>query len=58
MKNPPAMQEMWVRSLDRKDPLKKKKKIAATTVFSPGKSMDRGAWQVTLHGAAKESYTT
>ena len=59
MKNPPAMQEMWVGSLDRKDPLKKKKKkIAATTVFSPGKSMDRGAWQATVHGVAKESCTT
>ena len=25
-----------------------------TPVFLPGKSMDRGAWQATVHGVAKE----
>ena len=51
------MQEMWVGTLNRKDPLEKKK-VAATTVFSPGKCMDREAWQAIVHGDAKESYTT
>ena len=45
------MQEMWVGSLDRKDPLEKKK-VADTTVFSPGKSMDREAWQAIVRGVA------
>ena len=29
-----------------------------TPVFLPGKSMNRGAWRATVHGVAKESYTT
>ena len=55
VKNLPAMQETWVRSLGR----------------SPGEghgyplqysclenSTDRGAWQATIHGGHKESDTT
>ena len=44
------MQEMLVRPLGRQDP--QEKEIAL------GNSMDRGAWQATLHGVAKESDTT
>jgi len=38
VKNPPAMQEMWVRSLGWEDPLKKE---MATSVFLPGKSHEQ-----------------
>ena len=37
VKNPPAMQEMWVGSLDQEDPLEKE--MANDTVSSPGKSI-------------------
>jgi len=36
VKNPPAMQEMWVGSLGQEDPLEKE--MATTPVFLPGKS--------------------
>ena len=36
VKNPPAMQEMWVRSLGWEDPLKKE--MATHSIFLPGKS--------------------
>ena len=46
------MQGMWVRSLDREDPLEKE--MPTTPVFLPGKlSMDRGAWLATAHRVAK-----
>ena len=52
VKNPPAMQETWVRSQGWEDPLEKD----MTTHFSilawriP---MDRGGWQAIVHGVAK-----
>ena len=36
IKNPPAVQETWVQSLGREDPLEKKR--LPTPVFWPGKS--------------------
>ena len=36
VKNPPAMRETWVRSLDREDPLEKE--MATTPLFLPGES--------------------
>ena len=36
VKNPPAMQDMWVGSLGQEDPLEKE--MATTPVFLPGKS--------------------
>ena len=36
VKNPPVMQEMWVRSLGGEDPLEKG--MAPTPVFLPGKA--------------------
>ena len=36
IKNPPAIQETWIQSLDGEDPLKKG--MATTPVFSPGES--------------------
>ena len=52
VKNPLAMQEIWVRSLGWEDPLEED----MTTHFSilawriP---MDRGAWRATVHGVTK-----
>ena len=44
VKNLPTMQETWVQSLGREDPLEKE---MATH------SMDRGAWPATVYGVAK-----
>ena len=45
----PAMQETQVQSLGQEDPLKKE----ITTHSSIENSMDRKAWQATVHGVAK-----
>ena len=52
VKNPPAMWETWIRSLDWEDPLEKE---MATHSNSLGweNSMDVGAWQATVHGITK-----
>ena len=52
VKSPPEMQETWVQSLGWEDPLEKGK---AYPLQNSGleNSMDRGAWQATIHGAAK-----
>ena len=44
VKNPPAMWETWVQSLDWEDHLEEN---MATH------SMDRGAWQAAVHGVTK-----
>ena len=49
------MQEMWVRSLGPEDPLEEE--MATHSVFSPGNSMDRGAWWATVYGVAKSLMT-
>ena len=51
VKNPPAMQEIWVWSLDWEDPLEKRNGNSA--VFLPWKSMDRGSWRATVHEVPK-----
>jgi len=48
VKNPPALQEMQVRSLGREDPLEKE--MATPPVFLPWKSLDRGSWWAIVHG--------
>ena len=48
VKNLPAMQEIQVRSLGREDPLEK-----GMATYSPGESMDRGAWWATLLGVTE-----
>ena len=51
VKNPPAMQETWVRSLGWEDPLEDKathSSIVAWTV-----PMDRDAWRATVLGVAE-----
>ena len=53
VKNPPAIQEMWVQFPSQEDtpeggngnPLQ---------YSCPGNPMDRGAWQVTVHGVTKK----
>ena len=51
------MQETWVQSLSREDPLEKGNgnpfKYSCLQHF-----MDRGAWQATVHGVTKEVDTT
>ena len=46
VKNPPAMQETWARSLGWEDPLEEG--MATYWVHT-----DRGAWQATAHGVAE-----
>ena len=57
VKNLPAKQETWVQSLGQEDPLEK-----GTATYSSYSClenfMERGAWQATVHGVAKESDTT
>ena len=56
VKNPPAMQEMQVRSLGQEEPLGEG--IGNPLQYSClGNPMDRGAWWATVHGVAKESDT-
>ena len=43
--------EMWVRSLGREDPLEEG--MATHSSILAWFSMDRGAWQATVHGAAQ-----
>jgi len=45
------MQKTWVQSLSQEDPLGKKWQL--TPGFLPGESMDRGAWQASVHAVTK-----
>ena len=44
-------QETWVQSLGQEDSAESE--VATTLVFLLENSMDRGAWQATVYGAAK-----
>ena len=55
VKNPSAMQETQFSSLGGKDPLEKQMATHSNPVKNP---MDRGAWQVIVHGGHKESDMT
>ena len=48
VKNPPEMQEIWVQSLDREDPLGYPLQYSCLE-----NSMDRGAWGAIVHGVTK-----
>ena len=50
VKNPPTMQETWVQSLGRQDPLEKGTHSSILAWKNP---MDRGAWLATVRGVAK-----
>ena len=52
VKNPPAMQETWVRSLGWEDPLEEGM-ATHSSILTWTISMDRGAWQAMVHGVAK-----
>jgi len=47
-KNPPATQETWIRSLDWEDPLEEGM-ATHSNILAWRISMDRGAWQATVH---------
>ena len=53
VKNPPAVQETWVRSLVRVIPWWRK--WQPTPVILPGKFHEEGTWWITVHGVTKES---
>ena len=53
MKNPPAMQETWVRSLDGENPLEEGMAIHALENLAWRIPMDRGTWWATVRGVAK-----
>ena len=52
VKNPPAMQETWVRSLGWEDPLEKGM-ATHPSILAWRIPMDRGTWWATVHGVAK-----
>ena len=51
------MQEMQFRSQDCKD-LLEKEMATHSNILAWGNPLNRGAWQATVHGVAKESDTT
>ena len=51
------MQEMQVQSLDCKDLLEKEMETHSS-ILGLGNPLDRGTWQVIVHGLAKESDMT
>ena len=50
VKNLPAVQETWVRSLSQEYPLEKGVTTQSSILEN---SMERGAWQAIVHGVAK-----
>ena len=52
VKNPPAMQETWVRSLGWEDPLEEGM-ATHSSILAWRTPMDRGAWQAMVHRVTK-----
>ena len=52
VKNMPAKQETWVRSLSWEDPLEQGM-ATHSSILAWRISMDRGAWKATVHGVAE-----
>ena len=52
IKNMPAMQETWVRSVIWEDPLEKKM-ATHSSILAWGNPRDSGAWRATVHEVAK-----
>ena len=52
VKNPPAMQEAWVRSLGWEDPLEEGR-VTHSNNLAWRIPMDRGAWWAIVHWVAK-----
>ena len=57
VKNPPAMWEIWVRSLVWEDALEEGM-ATHTSILARRISMDREAWWATVHGVTKSLDTT
>ena len=56
VKNPPAMQETWVQYLGWEDPLEEGM-ATYSSILAWRIPMDRGAWQVTVHGVTESDMT-
>ena len=56
VKNPPAMQETWVRSLDWEDTLEDT--VTHSSILAWRIPKDRGGWPSAVPGVAKELNTT
>ena len=52
VKNPPAIQKTWVRSLGWEDPLEEGM-TTCSSMFAWRIPMDRGAWRATVQRVAK-----
>ena len=52
VKNPPPVQETWLQSLGWEDALEEGMAIHSS-ILAWRMSMDREAWQATVHGVAK-----
>ena len=52
IKNLPEMQETWVQFLGREDPLEQEM-ATDSSILAWRISMDRGAWQATVHGITR-----
>ena len=52
VKNPPAIQKIWIGSLGWEDPLEEGM-ATHSRILSWRISIDRGAWGATVHGVAK-----
>ena len=52
VKNPPAVRETWVQSLDWEDPLEEGK-ATHSSILAWRILMHRGAWRATIHGVSK-----
>ena len=52
VKDPPAMQETWIRSLSWEDPLEEGM-ATYSSILAWRIPMDRGAWLATVHGVTK-----
>ena len=52
VKNPPAMEDTWVRFLDWEDPLEEGMETHSS-VLAWRILMDRGAWEATVFGVPK-----
>ena len=53
VKNPPAMQQIWVPSLGWEDPLEKEM-ATHSSILAWRIPMDRGAWRAAVQGVTKE----
>ena len=56
VKNPPAMRETWVRSLDWEDPLEEGM-ATHSSVLAWRVPLDRGAWRAAVHGVTESDRT-